>query len=157
MRGISSGFSRVVRHVVCVVVLMLLAGGCSVNNAKEPTRVVQIQQTWQMQPGDRVGGHRVAGGLGDISIELNGDSVYAPFDGRVQPNVQGCVIFSSPDIPAYLFRMCGLKHPKLGAVEEGVAIGSANYFQFAALRKQPDGKWAMVEPARDFLERTLQP
>jgi hypothetical protein len=141
----------------CVLALILLTGtGCSINPSNEPARAVQIQQTWELQPGDEVGGHRIAGGLGDISIELNGDTVYAPFDGRIQPNVAGCVVFSTPDVPAYLFRLCGLRQPRLGELRQGEAIGSGEYLQFAALRKQPDGKWAMVEPARDFLERTLQ-
>jgi hypothetical protein len=98
----------------------------------------------------------VAGSLGDISIQLDGAKVYAPFDGLVQPNNVGeCVIFSSPDVPAYLFRLCGMSRPRLGEIKQGRAIGSANYLQFAALRRQPDGKWAMVEPASDILQRTL--
>ncbi|MBE9179879.1 hypothetical protein IQ268_15010 [Oculatella sp. LEGE 06141] len=157
MRGSSSVFSKTLR-LGCALALVLLTGtGCSISKPAEPTRTVQIQQSWELQPGNTVGGHRIVGGLGDISIELKGDNVYAPFAGRVQPNVEGCVIFSTPDVPAYLFRLCGLRQPRLGAVQQGEAIGSGDVLQFAALRKQPDGKWAMVEPARDFLEQTLQP
>jgi hypothetical protein len=48
-----------------------------------------------------------------------------------------------------------MSRPQLGEIKQGQAIGSANYLQFAALRRQPDGKWAMVEPASDILQRTL--
>lgn len=36
----------------------------------ESPRTIQIQQTWQLQPGDSVGNYQIAAGLGDISIEL---------------------------------------------------------------------------------------
>lgn len=136
--------------------ILLLLSSCATRRSTVPTRVVQIQQTWQLQPGERVGSYRVAGGLGDISIELNRGKVYAPFHGRVQPNIADCVIFSSPEVPAYLFRLCGMHQIKLGQVRQGEAIGSATHLQFAALRRQPNGTWAMVEPARDILERFLQ-
>jgi hypothetical protein len=144
------------RRLALGLLFALLTAGCS-RQAPPAPRVLQIQQTWELQPGDRVAGHRVAGGLGDISIELKGDSVYAPAPGLVQPNVAGCVVFSSADIPAYLFRLCGLSRPKLGEVQQGEAIGAGNYLEFAALRRQPDGKWAMVEPSTRILERTLKP
>lgn len=137
--------------------LILLSSGCS-QPPPVPVRPVQIQQNWELQPGKRIGSHRVAGGLGDISIDVGGDRVYAPFDGVLQPNdLAGCYIFSSPDVPAYLFRFCGLNQPKLGQVRRGENIGSAQQLQFAALRRQPDGKWTMVEPASDVLERALKP
>ncbi len=138
------------------VALLGLTAGCSALKSDESVRVVQIQQAWELQPGDAIAGHPVAGSLGDISIELDGAKVYAPFDGLVQPNNVGeCVIFSSPDVPAYLFRLCGIGRPRLGEIKQGQVIGAANYLQFAALRRQPDGKWAMVEPASDILQRTL--
>lgn len=121
----------------------------------EPVRKVEIQQSWQLKRGDAVAAYRVAAGLGDISIELKGGQVYAPFEGRVQPNVTDCVIFSSPELPAYLFRLCGLKQPRLGAVKSGDAIGSGDYLHFATLRKLPEGTWTIVEPSRSILERIL--
>jgi hypothetical protein len=152
------GVGLIPRQVGWILTLLVLATGCGDVSSKEEIRNVQIQQSWEFQPGDTIAGHRVAGSLGDISLELNGGNVYAPFDGRVQPNtIQGCVIFSSPDVPAYVFRLCDLKQPKLGQVKQGEKIGTANFLQFAALRRQPDGKWAMVEPAGDILQRTLQP
>jgi len=101
----------------------------------------------------------VVAGLGDISIDLKGDSAYAPFGGRVQPlksDAKNCIAFSSPEVPAYLFRLCGLQNLKLGEVEQGDVIGSGAYLHFATLRKQTDGTWAMVEPAHDILERILR-
>jgi len=139
--------------------MVFLNSACSAERSTEPPRTVQIQQVWQLQPGDTIGGHQVASGLGDISIDLKGDSAYAPFGGRVQPlkpDVKNCVVFSSPEIPAYLFRLCGLQNLKLGEVEQGDVIGSGAYLHFATLRKQTDGTWAMVEPAHDILERILR-
>ncbi|NEQ23304.1 MAG: hypothetical protein F6K28_29955 [Microcoleus sp. SIO2G3] len=135
--------------------LTLLLVGCS--QTSEPTRSLPIEQQWQLQPGDTIAGRQVAGGLGDISIEMNGDAVYAPADGRVQPIVNNsiCVVFEAPEIPAYVFRLCGIRRPKLGLIQRGEAIGTADALQFAALRRQPDGKWAMVEPSRQILEQTL--
>jgi hypothetical protein len=144
------------------VAAILLASGCSIISPiipkpSEPTRSIKIQQSWQLQPGDSIGNYQIAAGLGDISIELDGGKVYAPFDGRVQPNVRSCVLFSSPDVPAYLFRLCGLKQPRLGQVKQGDAIGSGQYLHFATLRKLPEGTWTIVEPSRSMLERLLNP
>ncbi|MBD2089086.1 hypothetical protein H6F67_04360 [Microcoleus sp. FACHB-1515] len=135
----------------------LLLASCTATAKVEP-RAIQIQQAWQLQPGDTIGGHRVIAGLGDVSIELNGDWVYAPFDGRVQPAQaeDECVMFSSPQIPAYLVRLCGLSRPQLGEVRQGEAIGSAQNLGFATLRRLPDGKWAMVEPSNQLIEQTLR-
>ena len=142
-----------------LAVVLFLNSACSAQPSTEPPRTVQIQQVWQLQPGDTIGGHQVAAGLGDISIDLKGDSAFAPFGGRVQPlkpDVKSCVVFSSPEIPAYLFRLCGLQNLKLGEVAQGDVIGSGDYLHFATLRKQTDGTWAMVEPAHDILERILR-
>jgi hypothetical protein len=137
------------------LLILLMLTSCATQPKAEP-RSLQIQQQWQLQPGDEVVGHRVVGGLGDVSIELNGGKVRAPFDGEVEPYQNQCVIFSSPQIPAYLMRLCGVEQPKLGKVKQGEAIGSADPLVFAALRRLPDGKWAMVEPSLNVLERTVR-
>lgn len=126
------------------------------SQSAEPLRTIEIQQTWQLQPGDVIGTHRVVAGLGEISIDLNGGTVYAPFNGRVEPTVDNCVLFSSPDVPAYLFRFCGLNRTQMGELAAGSAIGSGQYLHFATLRRQPDGTWTMVEPAKNILERVLK-
>ncbi|MEB3337305.1 MAG: hypothetical protein VKJ46_07590 [Leptolyngbyaceae bacterium] len=123
---------------------------------REAPSTIQLSQTWELQPGDRVAGRLVTGSLGDISLEIKGSRVYVPFDGRVQPYQGNCVVFSSDEVPAYLFRLCGLKQPQLGVVKAGEVMGEGNYLQFAALRKQPNGTWFFVEPSRDILERTLK-
>jgi hypothetical protein len=133
---------------------LLLVAGCT--SPKVEPRAIQIQQAWQLQPGDIVGGHRIRAGLGDVSIDLKGGRVYAPFDGEVQPYRGDCVLFSSPQIPAYLVRLCGLSRPQLGDVRQGEAIGSAKALVFATLRRLPDGKWAMVEPSSQLIEQTLR-
>ncbi|MBW4520437.1 MAG: M23 family metallopeptidase [Scytolyngbya sp. HA4215-MV1] len=136
--------------------VVVLLTGCSSQASNPPIVDIQLYQQWQLQPGDTIAGRSVTGGLGDISIELDGNAVYAPFDGKVDPTKANCVLFSSPDVPGYLFRFCGLTAPKLGDVLQGDPIGTGNHLEFAALRKQSDGRWAMVEPAKSILERTLR-
>lgn len=135
--------------------LLLGVASCSMTQAKVAPRSIPIHQNWALQPGSEVGGFQVVGSLGDVSIDLNGDKVRAPFDGEVQPAENDCVAFTSPEIPAYLFRLCGINRPRLGTVEAGKVIGRGDVLQFAAMRRQPDGTWAMVEPAVDVLERTV--
>jgi hypothetical protein len=120
-----------------------------------PYRAIQVQQQWALQPGQTLASYKITGGLGDVSIALEGGVVRAPFSGEVQPNTPDCVLFSSPEVPAYLFRFCGLLQPHLGELQAGQAIGSGEYLQFAALRKQPDGSWTLVEPSQEILERSL--
>ncbi len=122
-------------------------------------RVVQVQQAWELQPGSTVAGFPVAAGLGDISLTLGGAVVRAPFNGDVEPAAIAphCVLFSSPEVPAYLFRYCGLGRSRLGPLEMGEAIGPAQVLHFATLRRQPNGTWAFVEPASTILERSLLP
>jgi hypothetical protein len=139
-----------------VVVVLLTTLGCTPEPAAEPPIDVKLYQTWELQPGDAVAGYSVTGGLGDISIALQGDTVYAPYDGRVQPHKPGCVMFSSADVPNYLLRLCGLKKPKFGARRAGEAIGTADALEFALLNKRPDGLWALVEPSKQILEQMLQ-
>lgn len=135
--------------------LLLGLGACTLTQAKVPPRNIPIHQEWALQPGSKVGDFQVVGSLGDVSIDLKGNKVKAPFDGEVQPADNDCVAFTSPEIPAYLFRLCGVTRPRLGTVEAGQAIGRGKVLQFAAMRRQPDGTWAMVEPAVDVLERTV--
>ncbi len=135
--------------------LLLSLGGCSFSAAQVPPRNIAIQQDWALQPGSEVGGYRVVGSLGDVSIELDGSAVTAPFDGQVQPTQNDCIAFSSPEVPAYLFRLCGVRRPRLGTVTAGQVIGHGKVLQFAAMRRQPDGTWAMVEPAIDVLAKTV--
>lgn len=151
-RGEKSGL--LVRSVMGIG-LLLLAGGCASAKAVAP-RKLQLYQNWALQPGSEIAGYSVVGGLGDVAIALNGKSALAPFDGMVEPTDTGCLVFSSPEVPAYAFRLCGLQNPKLGRVRRGDRIGSGDLLQFAVLRRQPDGRWAIVEPAIDVLERIVK-
>ncbi|MBD1863696.1 hypothetical protein [Trichocoleus sp. FACHB-46] len=154
MRGIGLVF---VRFAVAIAILVLLRLGCSRQQTTELTpKKIQLAQTWELQPGSAIAGYSVTGGLGDISIALSGKTVFAPFTGLTQPYQGSCVLFSSDEVPAYLFRLCGLKQPRLGEVRQGQPLGNGDYLQFAALRKQPNGTWAFVEPSRNILERTLK-
>jgi hypothetical protein len=137
------------------IAIALITTACSLTSSSEPVREIQIQQNWAIKQGDRLANHLVVAGLGDISIQLDGDAAYAPFPGRVQPGSDHCLLYSTPEIPAYLFRLCGLSQTRLGEVSTGTAIGAGDYLHFTTLRKQPDGTWTIVEPAKDILERIL--
>lgn len=135
----------------------LLLTGCNLSSQSPPAVSIRLYQQWELQPGDTIGGRQVLGGLGDISIALNGSNTYAPFAGKTQLDQRRCVLFSSPQVPAYLFRLCGLPSPNLGELNQGDIIGSGESLQFATLRKQPNGTWAIVEPAKSLLEKILNP
>jgi len=135
--------------------LPMLLLGCNAQTNPEDTINLQVYQKWQLQPGEQLSGYRVLAGLGDISIALDGKSVYAPYDGRAQKDQRECLVYSTPDVPAYLFRLCGLSNFNLGDRRQGDALGSGSIVHIATLRKQPDGTWAIVEPSKPILEKIL--
>lgn len=118
-------------------------------------RTLNLHQSWSLSIGTEIAGYKVSSGLGDISLALSGDSVHMPFNGKVEPTDTDCVIVSSADVPAYLFRLCGLNQAQLGEQSQGQIIGRANHLVFAMLRREPDGTWAVVEPSPRFIEQLL--
>jgi hypothetical protein len=146
-----------VLNLLATGVILLGVAGCTPQPVTEQPLDVQLFQSWELQAGDTVAGYRVTGGLGDISIALNGNSIYAPYAGRLQPNKPGCMMFSSADVPNYLLRLCGVKNPQFGPKKAGEAIGTAEALQFALLNKRADGKWALVEPSKQILQQMLPP
>lgn len=154
----SSGFANRKFIQAGLILSLGLASSCTAapqvdNTIPEP----KLYQSWQLKLGDEIAGSTVTGGLGDISIALNGKSVYAPSAGAAYIDKRGCVYFAGTDTPAYLFRLCGLNAPKLGTLKAGDAIAVGETLQFATLLKQADGSWALVEPDKSLLQRTLQP
>ncbi len=143
------------KHILQVTggALLTLLAACQ--SGLPPSRTITIQQTWELQVGNQVGDYRISSGLGDITLELSGDSVQMPFDGKVQPMDEHCLALTSPEVPAYLFRLCGINRPSLGKRSQGHAIGRAERLVFAAFRKEPDGTWALIEPATDLIEQFL--
>lgn len=133
-----------------------LLSGCA-SQAEPQVRAITLKQQWVLNPGDEISGSLVSGSLGDISLTLNkGVRVKAPFDGLMEPTeLKGCDFYSTPEIPAYLFRMCGLKQVPYGEVKAGRVLGKGSHMSFATLRKQPDGTWIIVEPARGVLEKAI--
>ncbi|MEM9486862.1 MAG: hypothetical protein AAGA83_24580 [Cyanobacteria bacterium P01_F01_bin.116] len=118
-------------------------------------RVLNLHQSWSLPIGAEIAGYQVSSSLGDISLNLGGDAVRMPFNGTIEPTEMNCVLVSSDDVPAYLFRLCGLSQTKFGPRQQGQAIGRANHLIFAMLRREPDGTWAMVEPSARFIEKLL--
>lgn len=141
--------------VAGLALALLMLSACDRASQTPETINLNIYQKWQLQPGDKIAGFPVVSGLGDVSIELNGKSVYAPFEGQAQKDQRNCLIFSSADVPAYLFRLCGISNPRLGDSNQGDSLGSGAVLHFATLRKQPDGTWAIVEPSKPMIERIL--
>lgn len=139
--------------------LITLVAGCSGQNQAVAPRNITYYQDWALQPGDTLAGYQVQSGLGDISINVDGKTLYMPFDGTVQPQQDLedlCVVLSSPDVPAYLFRLCGVNNPRFGDRNQGDTLGNGNIVAFATLRRQADGTWAMVEPAKELIEQFLE-
>jgi len=135
--------------------LSLLLSSCNQVNDADNTIKLNVYQKWQLQAGSEVKGFKVLAGLGDIAIALDGKSVYAPFDGKAQKDQRECLVYLTPDVPAYLFRLCGLSNLRLGDRRQGDEIGSGSTLYFSTLRKQPDGTWAIVEPSKPIIEKIL--
>ncbi len=144
-----------IQLATAITLLTGLLTGCDRSSNTNHIINLKLYQSWQLQAGDSIGGYSVVAGLGDISILLNGKPVYAPFDGQAQKDERSCLIFSSPDVPAYLFRLCGVTNQRLGACNQGETLGSAAILHVATLRKQPNGTWAIVEPSKPIIDRIL--
>lgn len=142
--------------ILAAILALLAIAGCSQRNPPPESPLnPQLYQSWELQPGDTVAGYSVTGGLGDLSIAVKGNAVYAPYEGQLQPQKPGCVFFSSTDVPNYLLRLCGLRRPRYGPRRTGEILGTADTLQFAVLNKRPDGLWAFVEPSTQILEQML--
>ncbi len=135
-----------------IVVLTLTACQTAPQIIKPP----ELHQKWELQAGDRIAGYEVISGLGELSLELQGKAVYAPVRGKTSIDARNCVYFESAEIPNYQFRLCGLHNPHIGPLRQGEEIGTANQLRFAALRQHPSGKWAIVEPSKQILEKILK-
>jgi len=155
VKFIPTSITTSIKAAFGLLLAVVLLAGCDRGSNSNDTIDLKLYQKWQLQPGDSIGGYSVVSGLGDISIALNGKSVYSPFNGRSQKDPRNCLIFSSPDVPAYLFRLCGLSDLRLGQTNQGDALGNGSLVQVATLRKQPDGTWAIVEPSKPIIERIL--
>lgn len=136
--------------------LLASLGSCRSLIPVVPRQIV-LKQAWEIESGDRVAGQLVTGSLGDVSVRLQGTRLRAPFAGQIELAAKGfrCIYFSTAEVPAYLFRYCGVKQPRLGKVQAGEAMGRGGQIQFATLRRQPDGTWAIVEPSDRVLEQSL--
>lgn len=151
-------FGHIRQYALKILFVILSALSLQSCGAKATPTVksITLQQQWTLNPGDTIAGSRVAGSLGDISLHLKDNAIKAPFDGDLMPSEQTeCALYSTPEIPAYLFRMCGLSSFQFGEVKAGKVMGKGGYLSFATLRRQPDGTWIIVEPAQSVLEKVL--
>ena len=147
----SIGLTRMVMPAG-IVILTLTACQTAPQIIKPP----ELHQKWELQAGDRIAGYEVISGLGELSLELQGKAVYAPVRGKTSIDARNCVYFESPEIHNYQFRLCGLHNPHIGPLRQGEEIGTVNQLRFAALRQHPSGKWAIVEPSKQILEKILK-
>ncbi len=151
-----SDLAKPIFVILALIIAWIVRDAWFQRGAPEPPRTINLSQQWSLQPGDTIANFKIASSLGDISVAVGGKTVRAPFDGTVQLNKAGCILYSTQQVPAYLFRLCGIHNPRLGKLRQGDVIGTADYLQFATLRKQPDGKWAFVETSKDILEKILK-
>lgn len=138
--------------LLCILLSGLLS---SCQTSPKPIEPPQLHQQWELQPGQEIKGYRVISGLGDLSIDLKGKSIYAPFTGKTAIDTHDCLYFETPEVPNYKLRFCGIQQPQLGDVKQGDRMANADLLRFATLRKHPSGKWAIVEPSKQILERLL--
>jgi hypothetical protein len=141
-------------HSIIISLIPIVLTACQ--SSKPTIKAPDLHQKWELQAGDRIAGYEIISGLGDLSLELQGKPIYAPTRGKTSIDARHCVYFDSPEIPNYLFRLCGLDNPSLGNLSKGDQIGKANQLQIATLRQHPSGKWAIVEPSKQMLETLLK-
>ncbi len=136
---------------------------------------VKVQQSWGVQIGDAIGTAEVIGSLGDVSLAHRG-RVFAPVDGWVEgnfvtivgdellPSEPDCVLFSSPQLPSYLMKTCGLVQRYFGAVEAGQPIGrTGGALHVSLLSRRRDqaansdaeAEWVYVSPSPEFLAQAI--
>ncbi|MEP0915368.1 hypothetical protein NC981_00935 [Leptolyngbya sp. DQ-M1] len=123
-----------------------------------PTRTmsIQIYQKWELQRGNRINNQTIVSALGELAIDLDGKPIYVPMSGEAKPDQAGCVLFAGTELPAYLFRFCGISSPTLGVLRKGQPIGTAHLLVFSTFLKQNNGTWAFVEPSKTMLEQILK-
>lgn len=148
-----------------------IQGGSSASH--QPKRKqIEIQKVWGIEAGKVIAGQRVIGGLGDISLEFKG-IVKAPLTGYVEgefvlvteedliEGTRDCIIFSSPQMPAYLLKICGLTRRNLGSIDRGSPIGETGgklHISLLSFRKvaHQTNKWIYVSPSETLIEQLVR-
>lgn len=140
-------------------------------NISSPIREIELRNSWGIQAGNTIANHPIVSGLGDLSLAFDG-KVLAPLDGwidgkfvlvskgNLMPSTPDCVIFSSPQMPAYLSKLCGFKQRNLGRIERGMPIGQTNgllHISVFSYRKNEDGipAWVYVSPSPQLIENLV--
>ncbi|MDY6936283.1 MAG: hypothetical protein SWY16_01345 [Cyanobacteriota bacterium] len=134
-------------------------------------REIELQNTWGVKAGESIDRYLVASGLGDISLAMKG-KVLAPLDGNIEHKfvlisdgslIRGtsdCVIFSSPQMPAYLIKLCGLASRNFNRIESGKPIGETNGYLHISLfsyRPNPENgaTWVYVPPSPQLIQNLV--
>lgn len=146
--------------------------GDSSKSHQPKRKQIEIQKVWGIEAGKVIAGQRVIGGLGDISLEFKG-IVKAPLTGYVEgefvlvtdddliEGTRDCIIFSSPQMPAYLLKICGLTKRNLGSVDRGSPIGETggklhiSLLSFRRVANQTN-KWIYVSPSETLIEKLVR-
>ncbi|HEY9736078.1 MAG TPA: hypothetical protein V6D06_07340, partial [Trichocoleus sp.] len=61
---------RRLQHGLVLTGMALGLAGCQ--STPVPPRTLNLHQNWKLQPGGEIAGYEVVGGLGDISLDLQG-------------------------------------------------------------------------------------
>ncbi|WP_017661921.1 hypothetical protein [Baaleninema simplex] len=133
---------------------------------------VTVASDVSIAAGDEIAERRVVAAFGELSLRTSG-KVFAPFDGwangqlvfvtdgtlRSMPS--DCTVFSSPQIPNYLLRLCGLGRRHLGYRRLGEALGRADGYLHVTLltyRTEESGDlWVYVPPAASLVQHLFDP
>ncbi|MDI9639312.1 hypothetical protein QM565_26760 [Geitlerinema splendidum] len=132
---------------------------------------IDIKEIWENHSGQKIAGHPVVGGLGDISLEYRGNIV-APLGGEVEgnfvlatetslvKNTSDCVLYSTPQQPGYLLKLCGLKERNSGEIKAGETIGKTDgllHLSLLTFRRSSSERpqWIYVSPSTQLIASVL--
>ncbi|NES95788.1 MAG: hypothetical protein F6K32_11250 [Desertifilum sp. SIO1I2] len=132
---------------------------------------IDIKEIWENHSGQKIAGYPVVGGLGDISLEYRGNIV-APLGGEVEgnfvlatetslvKNTSDCVLYSTPQQPGYLLKLCGLKERNSGDLKAGETIGKTDgllHLSLLTFRRSSNERpqWIYVSPSTQIIASVL--
>ncbi|MGC9502305.1 hypothetical protein [Baaleninema sp.] len=128
---------------------------------------VTVESATAVAAGDEIADRPVVAEFGELSLRATG-RVFAPVDGwangqfrfvtggRLRSMPSDCTILSSPQIPNYLLKLCGLARRHLGYRRVGEPLGRTDgYLHVALLTYRSDeagDRWVYVPPAPSLVQ-----